>query len=72
MNYYIFHNPYIVFIKTTGQMAQVVRRSLLVWEIWGSNPELIKYPTRCQQLANVATLMCGPWCKAAEMGTAHS
>jgi len=29
-------------------------------------------PTRCQQLTTVATLMCGPWRKAAEMGTAHS
>jgi len=44
----------------------------LVWEVWGSNPEPIKSPKRCQQLALAATLMCGPWRKAAEMGTAHS
>jgi len=40
--------------EVIGQ-AQIVRRSLLVREIWGSNPEPIKYPTRCQRLATVAT-----------------
>jgi len=48
-------------------MSQVVRRSLLVREVWGSNLELIKFPTRYQQLATVAALMCGLWRKAAEM-----
>jgi len=43
-----------------------------VREIWGSIPKPIKSPTSCQLLAIVATLMCGPWRKAAEMGTAHS
>jgi len=37
-----------------GQIAQVVRHSLLVW---GSNPEPIKSPIRCQRLATVATLI---------------
>jgi len=41
-------------------------------EEWGSNPEPIKSLTRCQRLAIAAILMCGPWCKAAKMGTAHS
>jgi len=36
-------------------MAQAVRRSLLVWEVWGSYPESIKSPTRCQRLATAAT-----------------
>jgi len=27
--------------------------------VWGSNPEPIKSPTRCQRLALAATLMCG-------------
>jgi len=58
--------------KETDQMAQVLRRLLLVREIWGSNIEPIKSPTRCQRLATAATFMCGPWPKAAEMGTAHS
>jgi len=59
-------------LKLTTQMAQVVRRLLLVRKVWGSNPEPIKSPKHCQRLATVATLMCGPWRKAAEMGTAHS
>jgi len=42
----------------TGQIAQVwsgnrVRRLLLVREVWGSNPEMIKSPTCCQQLVTV-------------------
>jgi len=48
-------------------MAQVLKRSLLVREEWESNPEPIKSPTRCQRVATVAILMCGPWRKAAEM-----
>jgi len=56
----------------TGQMSQVIRRSLLVQEVRGSNPEPIKSPKRCQQLATVTTLMCGPWRKVAEMGAAYS
>jgi len=57
---------------TTGQIAQVVRRSLLVREIWGLNPEPIKSPIRCQQLATVATLIVWALAQVAEMGTAHS
>jgi len=38
----------------------------------GLNSKPTKSPTRCQRLATAATLICGPWCKAAEMGTAHS
>jgi len=59
-------------IDLTAQIAKVVRRSLLVREVGGSNLEPIKSPTRCQRLATVATLMCEPWAQAAEMGTAHS
>jgi len=40
-------------------MAQEVKRSLPMREIWGLNPELIKSPTRCQRLATAATLKCG-------------
>jgi len=47
-----------------------LRRTLLVREVWGSNLEPNKSPTRYQQLATVATLMCRPWRKAAEMGIA--
>jgi len=36
-------------------MAQVIRRSLLVREVWSSNPEPIKSPTRCQRLATAVT-----------------
>jgi len=39
-------------------MAQVIRHS---------NPEPIKSPTRCQQLATVATLLRGPWRKATDI-----
>jgi len=53
-------------------MVQVVRRLLLVREVHSSYPELIKLPTRCQQPATAAILMCGLRHKAAEMGTAHS
>jgi len=35
-------------------MAQVVRRSLLVREVWGLNHEPIKSPTRCQRLVTAA------------------
>jgi len=35
----------------------VVRRSLLVREVWGLSPESIKYTTRCQGLATVASLI---------------
>jgi len=53
-------------------MTQVVRSWLPVREVWGSNSDPIKSPTRCQRLATAATLMCGPWRKAAEMNTDHS
>jgi len=59
-------------IKLTGQMTQVVRRLPMAREVWSLNLELIKSPTRCQQLATVATLKDGPWRKAAKMGTANS
>jgi len=36
----------------------VVRRSLLVQEVWDLNPEPIKSPTRCHQFATIATLYC--------------
>jgi len=56
----------------TGQLAQVVISLPLVREVWSSYPEPIKSLTFCQRLATAATFMCGPWRKAAEMGTAHS
>jgi len=40
-------------------MTQVTRRLPLVQEVWGSNLEKIKSPTRCQRLATAATLMMG-------------
>jgi len=60
---------------STGQIAQVVTRLLLVREVWDSNPEPNKSPIRCQRLATVATLIV--WALAqsrrdAEMDTAHS
>jgi len=55
---------YFVAFYDTGQMAQVVRRSLLVREVWDSNPEPIKSPARCQRLATAATLeVLGPGAK---------
>jgi len=42
-----------------NKLRIVVRRLLLVWEVWGSNPEPIKSPIRCQRFATVAALMCG-------------
>jgi len=54
------------------KMTQVVRRLLLLREVWGLNARPIKSPKRCQRFATAATLKCGPWRKAAEMGTAHS
>jgi len=62
-----------IMFNITGQMVQVKRRLSLVREAsWGSNLEPIKYSACCQLLATVATLMCGPWRKDAEMDTAHS
>jgi len=49
--------------------AHVVRRSLLVQEVWGSNPEPIKSPTRCQRLATVVTLIV--WAFAQSRGDGH-
>jgi len=41
----------------TSQMAQVMRRLLLMREIEGSNPKPNKSPTCCQRLATVVTLI---------------
>jgi len=57
---------------STDQITQVVKRLLLVQEVWGLNPESIKSVTCCKRLATVATLMCGPKCKAVEISTAYS
>jgi len=46
----------------------VVRRSLLVREVWGSNPEPMKSPTRCQRLATVATLIVWALAQSREDG----
>jgi len=35
----------------TGKMTHVVRSLLLVREVWSSNLESIKFPTRYQRLA---------------------
>jgi len=59
----------VVAYSVTGQIAQVVRRSLLVREVWDSNPELIKSPTCCQRLAIVATLIV--WALAQSRGDEH-
>jgi len=48
------------------------KMSPLAWEVWGSNPKLIKSPANYQRLATAATLMCGSWQKAVKMGMAHS
>jgi len=44
-------------IYRTCQIAQVTRRLLLVREVWGSYPEPIKFPTRCQRSPPLQ-----PWC----------
>jgi len=62
----------MIFNYNSGQMAQVVRLLLLVWEERGLNSEPMKYPTRCQRLTTAVTLKCGSWRKAAEMDAAHS
>jgi len=41
----------------------------LVRDVWGSNPEPIKSPTRCQRLATVATLIV--WDLAQSRGDGH-
>jgi len=38
-------------------MVRVVKRSLLVREVWSSYPEPIKSATRCQLLATIAALI---------------
>jgi len=47
----------VTFFATAGLQNFLVRRSLLVREVWGSNPEPIKSPTLCQRFATVATLI---------------
>jgi len=50
-------------------MEQVIRRLPLVREVWGSHSNLIiSYFTRCQRFSTDATLKCGRWRNAAEMG----
>jgi len=48
---------------------KVVRRSLLVREVWGSYSESIKSPTRCQRLATAATFEV--WTLAQSRGDGH-
>jgi len=48
---------------STDQMAQMVRRLPLVWEVWGSNSKPIRSPTHCQRLVTAATLICGSGAK---------
>jgi len=50
-------------------LAQVVWRSLLVREVWDSNPELIKSFTCCQRLVTVATFAV--WSLAQSRGNGH-
>jgi len=47
----------------------VVRRLLLVREVWSSNPESIKSPIRCQQLAIAATFEV--WALTQSRGDEH-
>jgi len=49
--------------------SEVVRRSLLVREVWGSYPEPIKSSTRCQRLATPATFEV--WALAQSRGDGH-
>jgi len=53
----------------TDQIAQEVKCSLLVREVWGSNLEPIKSPIRCQRLATVATLIV--WALVQSRGDEH-
>jgi len=53
-------------------MVQVIKRLLLIRKLWGTNPKPIKSHTRCQQPVTAASLIYGPWRKAAKMGTDHS
>jgi len=57
------------FASGAGGIAQVVIRSLLVREVWGSNSEPIKSPTRCQRFATVATFIV--WALAQRRGDGH-
>jgi len=50
-------------------MQQVVRSLPLVREVWSSNPEPIKSPTRCQRLATVTTLIV--WALAQSRAVGH-
>jgi len=61
-----FHTKAQTLTLLRSQMVPVVRRLFLMREVWGSNPEPIESPTRCQRLVTAATLKCGPWCKATE------
>jgi len=47
----------------------VVRNLIRVREVWDSNPEPIKSPTRCQRLATVATWIV--WALAQSRGDGH-
>jgi len=59
--------------QTGRMMAQVIRYSSLVQEVWDLNPEPIESPTRCQPLVTAAILEREPcWRKSAKIGTAHS
>jgi len=51
----IFRIFNIILIQNNRPDGTSVRRSLLVRKVWGSNPEPIKSPTRCQRLATAAT-----------------
>jgi len=50
-------------------MAQVIRCSLLVREVWGSNSEPIKSATRCQRFAIAITFEV--WAMAQSRGDGH-
>jgi len=55
------------FLKCAYQLKK--RRSLLVQEVWGSNPDPIKSTTRCQQLATAATFEV--WSLTQSRGDGH-
>jgi len=58
-----------IYEVTNGQMAQVIRCSLLVREVRGSYPEPIKSPSCCQRLDTAATV--DVWARAQSRGDGH-
>jgi len=64
--YYLILHFLFFFDQPCRWHKLVVRCLILVREVWGSNPEPIKFPTR---VATAATLMCESWRRSVELGT---